>query len=453
MAMSEKRRYLLSIILCFLLVNTSLLYAQTLQGLSFTISNDWHTPNAGYNLDDGMTYGAHITFDFDIGLELKLDGVSFTDKVTTQTRYDIIAVGAFYPFTFDFDHLELTLEPYLSLLLGGNFGFSVLQNSWHLLRRIPILRIDYITNTPVLTLQGGDEVTVFWPLGSGDFETQAGFTIAPAWVNRVEGTIAYYPDHATRIGLSYRYLDIRDLYPTQRDHLERYQGFEISLTHQSGPLSEYILIYPEARIAYGSYIVNVFGFHEPKTFSQTDWTYSFGFALDNRPGLFQLFEISYKHIGIEIQNTNGSIKNNSGYEIARHQGGLYALNYRFDLLDHPFLRPYVKPFVGAQRFAYLANLTPVFERYLPAAGVEVGVRFGSESSIVFGATAWHPRLAFSGHYLFGYKKIKDSIPNLYSYAQHKFQLGILLALDIDHDVKALRGESRRPKRALAPYLP
>ena len=68
-----------------------LLHARVLDSFSFTISNDWHTPNVGYNVDDGMTFGAHIKTDLNFGLNLKLDGVSFTDKVVTETRYDLIA--------------------------------------------------------------------------------------------------------------------------------------------------------------------------------------------------------------------------------------------------------------------------------------------------------------------------------------------------------------------------
>jgi len=430
-----------------------LLHARVLDSFSFTISNDWHTPNVGYNVDDGMTFGAHIKTDFNFGLNLRLDGVSFTDKVVTETRYDLIALGAVYPFRFDLDPAEVAITPYLAFTAIGNFEFRTIQNSWHLLRRIPILRIDYIDIDTLFTVQGGGELSMFHPLAQGGFDARIGFTIAPKWVQRAQASIAYYPDYATRIGLSYRCLDLRELYPTLNNHLEGYQGFEISFTHASGPITEFFLIYPEKGISYGSYIFDVLGFKEPKTFARADWTYSFGFALDNRPGLLQLFEITYKGFGIGVQNTNGSIKNSSGFEIARHQGGLYAFSYRFELFDHPWLKPYIKPFGGIQRFAYLEDLSPTIEQYLPTIGLEVGLCIGKEDALIFGGTAWRPRFGAAAHYLLLYDRIASLFPGVYTYPQKKIQLSLLVALDIEHDMSALNMQRHRPERALAPYLP
>jgi hypothetical protein len=338
-------------------------------------------------------------------------------------------------------------------MVTGNFEFRTIQNSWHLLRRIPILRIDYLDNDTLFTIQGGGELSAFYPLGPGGLDTRIGFTIAPKWVNRFEATLAYYPDFATRIGLSFRYLDLGELYPTLGDYLDRYRGIEISFTHTSGPLTEFFLIYPEQGISYGSYAFNVLGFKEEKTFAKADWTYSYGFALDNRPGLLQLLEFSYKGFGIEIQNTSGPIKNSGGFEIARHQGGMYAISYRFELFNHPWLKPYVKPFGGIQRFVYLENLIPAIEKYLPTIGLEVGLLFGDEDALVFGGTAWRPRLGARIHYLFFHDRIAPLFPEVYTHPKNKIRLNLLMALDIGHDMSALRNRSRRPERFLAPYLP
>ena len=451
--MRNKRRILLFSLLVGLIHCSPLLHARVFDSFTFTISNDWHTPNIGYNVDDGMSYGAHIQTDFTFGLTIKLDGVSFTDKLTTETRFDRISLGVFYPFRFTLRSLEVTIAPHLSFMVTGNFEFRTIQNSWHLLRRIPILRIDYLDNDTLFTVQGGGELSAFYPLGQGGLDTRIGFTIAPEWVNRFEATLAYYPDFATRIGLSFRYLDLGELYPTLGDYLDRYQGIEISFTHTSGPLAEFFLFYPEQGISYGSYAFNVLGFKEEKTFAKADWTYSYGFALDNRPGLLQLLEFSYEGFGIEIQNTSGPIKNAGGFEIARHQGGMYAISYRFELFNYPWLKPYVKPFGGIQRFVYLENLIPAIEKYLPTIGLEVGLLFGDEDALVFGGTAWRPRLGARIHYLFFHNRIAPLFPEVYTHPKNKIRLNLLMALDIGHDMSALRNRSRRPERFLAPYLP
>ncbi|NLZ77448.1 MAG: hypothetical protein GX911_05725 [Spirochaetales bacterium] len=445
-------RRTLSFLLVFMLVPV-LLHARVFDRFAFTVSNDWHTPNIGYNVDDGMTCGAHIQAGFVSGLTMKLDGVSFTDKLTTETRFDLISLGAFHPFRFSLRSLEVTMTPHLSFMVAGNFGFRTIQNSWHLLRRIPILRIDYLDADTLFTAQGGGVLSLFFPFGHGGLDAHIGFTIAFEWVNRFEATIAYHPDHATRIDLSYRHLDLGDLHPTLGDYLDRYRGFEISFTHTSGPLAEFFLIYPAHNISYGSYAFNILGFNEEKTFIKADWTYSFGFALDNRPGVLQLFEISYRGFGLEIWNTSGSIKNDAGMEIARHQGGLYALSYRFEPFDHPLLTPYLKPFGGIQRFVYLENLVPTIEHYLPAIGLELGLLVGKEDDIVFGGTAWRPCIGATAHYLFFHDRIASLFPEVYTHPKNRLQLGLLIALEIGHDMDALRTQSRRPERALAPYLP
>lgn len=448
--MSEKRRVTLCLFITIMIVASSL-WAQVLHDLGFTIGNDWHTPNIGYNYDDGLTYGVHIQFQFHPAIELNLDGVAFTDKKTTHTRYDILSLGASYPFTFTFDSFKLTLRPTLALLLGGQFEFRALQNGWHLLRRIPILRIDYSEVSPSFHILGGATVTGFWPIGFGGIELQGEGILAPTWINRLQATLAYYPDYATRVGVSYRLLDFADAYPNQRDHISRYQGTEISFTHQSGPLTEFFLLYPEEGIAYGSYIFNVFAFNEPKTFQHADWTYSFGLGIDQKIGRLQLFEVRWKNISLQARNANGSIKDSIGYEIARHQGGLYALAYRVGFGPFGIFTPYIKPYGGIQRFAYLEDQKPIFEKFLPTLGVEVGTQIGKP--YIVGATAWRTVMGLSAHYPFGYQDIVTSIPPAYSRAQGALQVALLLKLEIDHDRGALARSKSRPNRILAPYIP
>ncbi|MFA5699316.1 MAG: hypothetical protein WC954_06250 [Sphaerochaeta sp.] len=426
------------------------LSARILDELSFTIGNDWHTPNLGYNHDDGLTYGAHIQFYFNPAIELDISALAFTDKIETQSRYDILTLGAAYPFTFNVQGVELTIKPTLALLIGGNLELRAIQNTWHLIRKIPLLRVNYSTNTPTLHLQGGGEVTAHWPLGYGAVEVQGGGILAPTWIHRLHATVAYYPDYATRLALSYRFLDFTDTYPNQRDHFKNYDGLELSFTHQSGPLTEFFVFYPEAGVSYGAYLVNVFSFKEPKTFQHADWTYSFGLGFNQIIGSIQLYGITYRNISFEIRNASGSIKE-SGNEIGRHQGGLYALGYNVYFPINDFVQPFIKPYGGVERFAYLIDQKPIFEKFLPTLGVEVGVQVGKP--LIFGATAWRTAIGLTVHYPFGYEKIASAIPAEYARAQSALQFGLLLKVEIDHDRKALARQGKRPKRGLSPYLP
>ena len=440
--------------LWFLLLTLTLsaLNATIIDDISFSFANDWHSPNIGYNYDDGLTFSGHVRAQFLTNFELRVDLASLTDRKTTKVRSDLLHISGLYHFTFSTSSVEYRLTPHLSFLAGGDLGLQDIQNSWHTFRGIPIVDIAQVNEQSLFALAGGGELSAYLPIFSGSLEAQVGFTLSNHWTNTLHATLAYYPDNATRLALSYRHLFVPESAQAYNVFLERYQGFEISFVHEGGPIGEAFYLYPREGISFGAYTVNVLRITEPPTFQHSDWTYSFGFAFDQDPGTLQYIGLTIKNVGFEIRNVSGSIKDSHELEIARHQGGLFALSYRFDFPLQPWLTPYLKPFIALHRFAYLDDLKPIYETYLPSFGMEAGVRFADSTQLVFGGTAYHPKVGVSVHYIANSASFANQVPATYPHPHRALQVAVLIGLDIEHDLTALRNQAKRPDRGLPTTL-
>ena len=419
-------KFALLLILCSLPLHAA--------SLSLGTGNDWYTMGLGYNLDDGLSFGAEVQLSLDSGLSIQLDALAYTDRIISQRRFDVMTASVSYPFTFHTTMLETVISPAVGLTITGNLGFQDIQNSYHdLIGRDPVLLAydDCTQDThPYLSLtaiSGHFFDSLFLGLGLDA-------KVIPTWEYSISSSMYFAYHDILTVQLGYEEKWGKNLYPTQKTQEERYEGLKLGYTYDGGLLQTFYTTYLTSGYSYGGFAFDVLSFSVPKTFKQNDFSFSTGFLYDELGQQSRLFAFSFGNVSFETQHKNGPMFNRMEDQADRLNIGLWTIAYQMGPENTKSLAlPYAKLLAGLQRFNLQQDYTTTLSEELrPIVGLEVGLRIGKRGQWVIGNQSYRFRLATSVHYVL----FHNTIPKIADFEEHTgpllFRFG--LVIDVEHDL-------------------
>jgi len=410
-------------------------YGLSLDSLSIGTGNDWYTMGLGYNQDDGFSFGSSLEATFDNNLSFQTFVRSYTDRIQSNRRYDEIQIGASYPFLFTpTTTIGIGVAGSAGVVLTGNLGLQTIQNWFHTLIGRDLVTLTYDENQfwvhPYLALK-----TQAAYLGSNTLTgIELGTSYAHQWELLFEANafISYHGFLTLRLGYVEKYVE--DLYPSQSIQEQRYEGLRLAYVYDGGLLQSSFFSFLDSGASYGSFSVNVLAFKQPKTYKQTDFTFTSGILYNHEGHQNRLVAFSFGSFSFEVKHTNGPMLNRWEDQNDRMNLGSWQLGYRWEF-ESPsaFLTPYAKVSAGLHRFNLQQDYTTTLvEEVRPSIGMEVGLSIGTTCWWVVGNTSYHPRLAVSLSYVFN----ADSITTVEYFKPHTGPWILMagIVLDIDHDL-------------------
>ena len=410
-------------------------HAFSLASLSIGTGNDWYTMGLGYNQDDGFSFGSSLEAIFDNNLSFQTFIRSYTDRIQSNRRYDEIQIGASYPFLFTpTPTLGIGMAGSAGVVLSGNLGLQTIQNRFHALIGRDSVTLAYYENQyrvhPYLALK-----TQAGYLSSNTLAgIELGTSYAYQWELLLEANafVSYGGFLTLRLGYTEKYVE--GFLPSQSVQEQRYEGLRLAYVYDGGLLESSFFSFLESGASYGSFSVDVLAFKLPKTYKQTDFTFSSGILYNHEGHQNRLVAFSFKSFSFEVKHTNGPMLNRWEDQNDRMNLGSWQLGYRWEFESlSAFFTPFVKVSAGLHRFNLQQNYTTTLvEEIRPSIGMEVGLKIGNARWWVVGNTSYHPRLAVALYYVFH----ADSITTVEYFKPHTGPWIVMagIVLDIDHDL-------------------
>ena len=409
------------------------LYSKGLQSLSLGTGNDWYTMGLGYNHDDGRSYGVHLHAEFESGFLLQVDAEGYTDRISSQKRYDLITILASFPYHFANEQSYFSLTGSLGLMLSGNLGFAWVQNSYHnFINRDPVT-ISYYSNEAKIHPAASLHTETGVVLGVHRFGLYFDYGVAGGWEQHIVGGLVFTtPALSLQAGYHMRWITF--CYPCQETQANRYSGLILGYTHNGGLLSSFYTTYLDSGFSYGGFLIDILSLQRPKNFSDADITVSTGFLYDLIGQQNRLFAISFDHISFEIKHKNGPMFNQMGNQTDRLNIGSWMLGYSHDMGRFNFGIPYLKVQGGLGRYNLQKDFTQtIVETLLPTFALEVGLRHLFNASLFVDRQHYTIRFVSVLHYLPFRPTIASGYEDFSKHSNHlTVQLGIVF--DIAHDL-------------------
>lgn len=410
-------------------------YAFSLSSLSIGTGNDWYTMGLGYNQDDGFSFGSSLEATFDNNLSFQTFIRSYTDRIQSNRRYDEIQIGATYPFLFPAMHnAGIGIVGSAGVVLSGNLGLQTIQNRFHTLIGRDQVTLTYYEDQfkshPYLALKAQAGYLVS--------NTLVGIELGTSYTHQWEflleaNTFVSYGGFLT-IRLGYIEKFVEGLYPSQKIQEQRYEGLRLAYVYDGGLFQSSFFSFLGSGASYGSFGLDVLAFKRPKTYTQTDFTFTSGILYNMEGHQNRLVAFSFGPISFETRHTNGPMLNRWEDQNDRMNLGSWQLGYRWEFKSlSAFFTPVVKVSAGLHRFNLQQNYTTTLvEEIRPSIGMEVGLKIGNTHWWVVGNTSYHPRLAVALYYVFN----ADSITTVEYFKPHTGPWIVMagIVLDIDHDL-------------------
>ena len=392
----------------------------------------------GYNQDDGHSFGAYASATFDNGLILKSEIKGFTDRLESSHRHDELHISASYPFLFEVSpQIGISLVGSAAVVLAGDLDLQNIQNSFHsLIGRDPINLVyhqDRFTIHPSLGLSS----QIGWLTARTLMGLELGLSYAHLWEQTLQANIflAYGSLITVRLGYIARNIEGSD--PSQVIQEERYEGLRLAFTYDGLLFQTSFSSFLQSGFSYGAFALNPLALYKPKTYRETDFTFTAGILYNTQGHQNRLIAFSFGPISFETRHTNGPMLNRWEDQNDRMNLGSWLIGYRFFFTrDATLFNPYAKVLAGLKRFNLQQNYTTtVVEEIRPAIAIETGIRIGTEDWWVIGNTSYHPRFAVSLHYVFGTDSIREN-PAIGDFEPHTGPWVLMagIVLDIDHDL-------------------
>lgn len=427
-----------TLLLLFLITLATPAFALSVTSLSAGSGNDWYTMGLGYNQDDGYSFGGYTSATFSNNLVLNAEAKAFTDRIQSNLRHDEVQINASYPFLFPVSsRIGISVVGSLGLLLSGNLGMQDIQNNFHsLIKRDPISLVydeDSFIAHPLLAvrIQGG------WLYGQSLLGMELGFSYIHRWEQNLQANV--FLSYASLLTVRFGYLakSIEGASSSQVVQKERYEGLRLSFTYDGGLLETSFYTFLQSGFSFGSFGINPLALSYPKTYQQTDFSFTSGILYNLEGHQNRLIVFSFGPISFETRHTNGPMLNYWENQNDRMNLGSWLLGYRFLFEREPSMfNPYTKVLAGLWRFNLQQDYTTTLvEEVRPSLGIEAGVRIGTQRWWVIGNTSYHPRLAVTLYYVFGTDSLREN-PAIEYFEPHTGPWILMagIVLDIDHDL-------------------
>jgi hypothetical protein len=421
-------------LLIILLSAISQLYSFSPDSLILGTGNDWYTLGLGNNLDDGLSYGSQLqATEGNFQLDAAIWGL--TDKIVDQKRYDLVKSALSYTFVTDKQGFSFSVKPQLGFLSVGNFGLATIQNTVHRLIARDELNLAYESNSQLSFCAIGADLSVSRQLGVFETGIKGSYDNAIGWETNLAG--AFFVDIGSVLTIQAGYLSVFNQFTDWETHNKlsaSYTGPVFSYRFDGGLFQTDWIYHQTGQTSYGTFGLDVMQFWAPKTYENTDFTFSSGFLYDVFGQQNRLFSLTYHNIVFEIKHKNGPMFNALDQQDKRMTIASYLAGYTWEFTDTGFVRPYGKVLAGLERYNLNYNYTETqIEELRPTIGIESGLVIAPEGTWVTGNDSYQLNLALSLQYVFNTEAIQAVDSDFAAHAKPwLFMAGFVL--EINHDI-------------------
>ena len=422
------------LLILMLLVCLGSLGAIGVTHLHMGTGNDWYTMGLGDNLDDGLSFGAHLMVALEDKVFLKVDALGFTDKINTGYRYDQININLYSPLTLGWGSFTYTLTPLVGMSLAGDFSFEMIQNNVHQAINRPTLDLPYDTTGSNAHLNLGSTIQGMFAFGWIQVGLEASYLHTFGRENSTQALAVIKVGSSLSLKGGYSFME--DFAGGQAHHsmMDRLNGPTFSYYFDGGLVTTSWIFHKNSGSSYGVFGIDVMQLFQPTEYDHTDFTYSLGFLYDKMGHANRSFSLAFGPVIMQTRHKSGPMRNDLENPNRRMTVASWMVGYQKEWEATKLIYPYLKALWGFQRF----NLqqvdlnTTMIEEMRGTVALETGIRFGRDGEWVARNNSYRPRISASIQYVFGTEELKrkDTI-----FAEHVgpwiFLVGV--GLDIGHD--------------------
>ncbi len=426
-----KQRVLFILIL---LVCLGSLSAIEVTHLHMGTGNDWYTMGLGDNLDDGLSFGAHLMVALEDKVFFKVDALGFTDRIGTSYRYDQININLYSPLVFGWRSLSYTITPLVGLSLAGDFGFEEIQNSVHQALNRPTLALPYDNTEPNAHLNLGSTIQGMFAFGWIQVGLEASYLHTFGRENSAQ-TLAVIK-LGSSLSLKGGYSFMEDFVGGRAHHsmMDRLNGPTFSYYFDGGLVTTSWIFHKNSGSSYGVFGIDVMQLFQPASYDHTDFTYSLGVLYDKLGHANRFFSLAFGPVIMQTRHKSGPMRNDLKNSNKRMTVASWMVGYQKEWEATNLIYPYLKGLWGFQRFNLQQTdiSNTLVEEMKGTIALETGIRFGRDGQWVAKNNSYRPRVSASIQYVFDTKELKkkDSV-----FAEHvgPWILLVGVGLDIGHD--------------------
>ncbi len=409
------------------------LHASKVTHLHLEMGNDYYTMGLGDNLDDGLSFGSHLTVAIQDRIFLKIDALGFTDRITNEDRYDQINMNIYSPFSFTLGLFISTVTPLVGMSLEGDFGFDRVQNNLHERIRIPILELSYGREETNAHLNLGSTIQTMVPLSWVKVGIEASYLHTFGWENSIQTLGFIKLGSALTLKAGFSFMNDFGVGDAHHTMMARMSGPTFSYYFNGGLITNSWVYHKNSGSSYGVVGIDIMQIFQPVTYDHSDFTYSLAVFYDMMGRQNNSFSLASGPFIWQTQNKSGPLRNDQEGPQKRMTVASWMVGYQKEWEATDLLYPYLKALGGFQRFNLQESPTNVIiEEVKVSVALETGFKFGRDGQWVAKNNSYRPRISASIKYVFDTKTIKNMNP---TFASHVgpwiFLVGI--GLDIGHD--------------------
>ncbi len=407
--------------------------ASKLTHLHMGVGNDFYTMGLGDNLDDGLSFGGHMTIAVEDRVFFKVDALGFTDRIETQHRYDQININLYSPIRFTSGPFISTFTPLAGMSLEGDFGFDRMQNNLHRNIDLPTLHLPYDNTEAHAHPNLGSTIQVMYPLSWIEVGLEASYLHTFGWENSIQSLAVIKLGRALTLKGGYSFMHDFAGGIAHTAMMDRLSGPTFSYYFDGGLITNSWIYHHRSGSSYGVFGIDLMQLFQPSTYDHTDFTYSIGALYDMIGHQNRSFSLAFGPVIIQTRHKNGPMRNDSSDSYRRMTVASWMIGYQKEWEATDLMFPYLKTLAGFQRYNLQKSPTDVLiEEIKGTVALEGGIKFGRDGQWTAKNNSYRPGLSASVQYVFDTKAIKEQDS---AFGAHVgpwiFLLGV--SLDIGHD--------------------
>ena len=423
------------VLLIAFLTFSSLLFAVSPDSLIVSTGNDWYTLGLGNNLDDGLSFGGQVQVT-EKNLQLNVATWAITDKIENLRRYDQFRADVSYALHASYQGFLISAKPGIGFLAAGNFGFATMQNSYHTIIGRDRILLDYESPSLLVYPMIGATGTFSRKTGMIETGTKGTYDHAIGWETSLSATC--FVSLGSVLTIEAGYLSVTNRYTDWETHNKLSKGYTgpiLAYRFDGGLFQTDWIFHEEGQTSYGTFGIDVMQIFAPKTYKETDFTFSSGFLYDVFGQQNRLFSFSSHGVVFEIKHMNGPMFNALDQQDKRITIASYMAGYRKEFSDTGFIRPYWTLLAGIQRYNLNENYKDTkLEALRPTLGLESGLLIAPEGTWVAGDNSYRFNLALSLQYVFKTEEIRSIDADFAPHAGNWIVMAGFV-LEINHDLQ------------------
>jgi hypothetical protein len=384
------------------------LVATPVDRLSFAIGNDWYTMGLGNNLDDRLSYGSQFGLSIDnFDLDFSIGGI--TDKIENGRRYDLAQLALSYSTVMPVGKLFVSATPQVGIVVAGNLGSQAIQNAVHRFLDLDELFLVYESDSLLWAPQLGFSTSIYGKQGQGSAGIDLSWSTAFGWETDLYAGLFLDLGSVLWIGGGYSFVaNGSDDWITHDMVSDSYTGMTLSYRYDGGIFQTDWIYHATEGISYGSFGVDIADFWAPKTYRETDFTFSSGFLRGMLGHRNRLFSLEYRSFVMVTMHKNGPLANLPDEQETRMTVASWMVGYQYEFFETDWVRPFGRLLAGVERYDLDHDYDQsVIEELRPTIGLEGGVSLVPEGLLVTGDDTYRIRLLFSLQYVFGTQSIRE----------------------------------------------